>query len=92
MYFPFTSPLSAYGHHHIDDMKESNIILAKTYEYRMPTERARKEAIERQQAGEGAGKADLTGRFLGLVVVPGRHITKLEVEEKKAWELPLRHS
>lgn len=71
-------------------MQESNIILAKTYEYRMPTERAKKEAVERQQAGQGAGKADMTSRFLGLVVVPGQHIAKLEVEERKPWELPLR--
>lgn len=69
---------------------ESNIILAKTYEYRMPTEKAKREAIEREQAGEGSGKADMTSRFLGLVVVPGRHITKLEVEENKPWDLPLR--
>lgn len=75
---------------HIDGMQESNIILAKTYEYRMPTEKAKREAIEREQAGEGSGKADMTSRFLGLVVVPGRHITKLEVEENKPWDLPLR--
>ncbi|KAF7504285.1 hypothetical protein GJ744_002474 [Endocarpon pusillum] len=69
---------------------ESNIILAKTYEYRMPTAKAKQDAIERQLAGEGSGKADMTSRFLGLVVVPGQHITKLEVEERKPWELPLR--
>ena len=74
----------------VDDLQESNIILAKTYEYRMPTERAKKDAIERQLAGEGSGKADMTSRFLGLVVVPGQHITKLEVEERMPWELPLR--
>jgi N-alpha-acetyltransferase 38, NatC auxiliary subunit len=77
---------------HTDDKQESNVILAKTYEYRLPTEKAKKEAIQRQQAGQGAGKADMTSRFLGLVVVPGQHITKLEVEEKKSWELPLRPS
>ncbi len=55
----------------------------------MPTETAKQEAIECQQAGEGTGRADMTSRFLGLVVVPGHHITKLEVEERKPWELPL---
>lgn len=75
--------------YHIDDFQESNIILAKTYEYRMPTAKA-KEAIESEQANQGVHKADMTSRFLGLVVVPGQHITKLEVEEKKPWELPLR--
>ena len=73
----------------LTENQERNIILAKTYEYRMPTEKAKKEAIERQKPGKGGGKADMTSRFLGLVVVPGRHITKLEVEEKP-WELPLR--
>jgi N-alpha-acetyltransferase 38, NatC auxiliary subunit len=70
--------------------QERNIILAKTYEYRMPTEKAKKEAIERQKVGRGVGKADMTSRFLGLVVVPGQHIIKLEVEDKNPWELPLR--
>jgi N-alpha-acetyltransferase 38, NatC auxiliary subunit len=74
-------------------IQESNIILAKTYEYRMPTEKAEREALEHQQTGQGAGRAgtaSMKSRFLGLVVVPGRHIIKLEVEEKKSWELPLR--
>lgn len=71
------------------EFKESNIILAKTYEYRMPTAKA-KEAIEWQQAGGEARRAKMTSRFLGLVVVPGQHIIKLELEEKKAWELPSR--
>ena len=70
--------------------QEMNIILAKTYEYRLPTEKAKKEAIERQKVEGGAGKADMTSRFLGLVVVPGQHIIKLEVEENKPWELPLQ--
>ena len=71
-------------------IQERNIILAKTYEYRLPTEKAKKEAMERQKTLGGVGKADMTSRFLGLVVVPGQHILKLEVEEKKPWELPLR--
>jgi len=29
----------------------------------------------------GTVKLDMTSRFLGLVVVPGRHIVKIEVEE-----------
>lgn len=51
----------------------------------MPTEKAKKEAGQRQQGG---AKTDMASRFLGLVVVPGNHITKLEVEEKKLWERP----
>jgi len=62
---------------------ESNIILAKTYEYRLPSEKAKREALERAAAGDKtSGKADMTSRFVGLVVVPGKHIVKLEVEQK----------
>ena len=34
-------------------------------------------------AGEGVGERGVTGRFLGLVVVPGEVIVKVEVEERK---------
>ena len=56
----------------------------------MPTEKAKQDALDRQRAGASHAKADMTSRFLGLVVVPGRHITKLEVEERKPWQLPMR--
>ena len=62
--------------------QESNIILAKTYEYRMPTEKAKREALERAAAGDRTTRADMTSRFVGLVVVPGKHIVKLEVEQR----------
>lgn len=48
----------------------------------MPTEKAKQEALERAAAGNGAGRADMTSRFVGLVVVPGKHITKLEAEQR----------
>jgi hypothetical protein len=72
-------------------LQESNIILAQTYEYRMPNEKAKKEALEKAQAGQGNRRADMTSRFVGLVVVPGKHIVKLEVEMKQAepWEGPM---
>jgi hypothetical protein len=72
-------------------LQESNIILAKTYEYRMPTGKAKKEALEKAEAGHGTGRADMTSRFVGLIVVPGKHIVKLEVEMKQAepWEGPM---
>jgi N-alpha-acetyltransferase 38, NatC auxiliary subunit len=74
---------------HVSDthlLQECNIILSKTYEYRMPTEKVKKEAAQQHQGGDKTAIADMTSRFLGLVVVPGNHITKLEVEEKKPWE------
>lgn len=54
----------------------------------MPTEKAKREAPEKAGAGHGAGRADMTSRFVGLIVVPGKHIVKLEVEVKQAepWE------
>lgn len=69
-------------------LQESNIILAKTYEYRMPTQKAKREAVENAEAGRRIGRADMTSRFVGLIVVPGKHIVKLEVEMKQAepWE------
>ena len=48
----------------------------------MPTEKAKREALERAAAGDGNGRADMTSRFVGLVVVPGKHIVQLQVEQK----------
>ncbi|KAE8351617.1 hypothetical protein BDV28DRAFT_136717 [Aspergillus coremiiformis] len=65
-----------------------NIILASTYEYRFPSPSAVRDAptdAENQDAGIAAEspnvKVNMTSRFIGLVVVPGHHITKIELEE-----------
>jgi hypothetical protein len=55
------------------------VVLAQTYEYRQPSERQCAEAAE--TAAGPSVKLDLTSRFLGLVVVPGHHIVKIEVEQ-----------
>jgi N-alpha-acetyltransferase 38, NatC auxiliary subunit len=34
------------------------------------------------EKGRDTFKLDMTARFLGLVVVPGKYITKMEVEER----------
>ena len=54
----------------------------------MPTEKAKREALEKAEAGRGTSRANMTSRFVGLIVVPGKHIVKLEVEMKQAepWE------
>lgn len=54
----------------------------------MPTEKAKREALEKAETGQGTGRADMTSRFVGLIVVPGKHIVRLEVEMKQAgpWE------
>lgn len=54
-------------------------MLAHTYEYRQPSAKKRAEAAEKA-SGESI-KVDMTSRYLGLVVVPGQHIVKMEVEE-----------
>lgn len=62
--------------------KESNVVLALTYEYRQPTRQQLQEAAEAAaRLGATTVKADMTSRFLGLVVIPGVQIVKMEVEE-----------
>ncbi|KAH8734914.1 hypothetical protein BGZ61DRAFT_443378 [Ilyonectria robusta] len=58
---------------------DKNIVLANTYEYRQPSSKQRAEAAVK--AGDEAVTLDMTSRFLGLVVVPGHHIVKMEVEQ-----------
>lgn len=58
---------------------ERNIILAMTHEYRHPSRAAIEDAAA--DGGEGGKvKLDMLRRFVGLVVVPGRYIEKIEVE------------
>jgi hypothetical protein len=56
-----------------------NIVLAGTYEYRQPSVEQRAEAAER--ATQGTMTLDMTSRYLGLVVVPGHHIVRMQVEQ-----------
>ncbi|KAI1205370.1 Sm-like ribonucleoprotein [Annulohypoxylon truncatum] len=62
----------------------SNVVLSLCYEYRQPSQQKLAEAAA-AAAASGSGKetvtADMTSRYLGLVVVPGEHIVKMEVEE-----------
>ncbi|KAJ5954552.1 Ribonucleoprotein LSM domain eukaryotic/archaea-type [Penicillium viridicatum] len=66
---------------------DRNIILANSFEYRMPTTSAVQAAAEEKQSwGEGSEaksttvKVNMTHRLIGLIVIPGRHITKIELE------------
>ena len=70
---------------------ESNVILSNAFEYRMPTQTAEKAAVEKMKATGQASKADMTSRFVGLIVIPGKQIAKMEVEERREWpsEQPL---
>ncbi|KAF2172060.1 hypothetical protein M409DRAFT_17302 [Zasmidium cellare ATCC 36951] len=61
---------------------ERNIILAMTHEYRQPTESDVEAATARHEKEGQTGnvKVDMKKRFVGLVVVPGQYITKIELE------------
>ena len=58
-------------------------MLAQSYEYRLPSARAVTSAANATSSGSGSTtvKANMTSRYLGLIVIPGQHIIKIEVEE-----------
>ncbi|KAI0474700.1 hypothetical protein F4859DRAFT_76559 [Xylaria cf. heliscus] len=61
---------------------DRNVVLSLTYEYRQPSQQKLAEAAAAALSGNSATiKADMTSRYLGLVVIPGEHIVKMEVEE-----------
>ncbi|EXJ81422.1 hypothetical protein A1O3_07714 [Capronia epimyces CBS 606.96] len=65
--------------------RESNIILSTAFEYRMPPKASEKAAIDEVKATGQPRRADMTSRFVGLIVIPGKQIAKMEVEEKRDW-------
>ncbi|KIX00471.1 uncharacterized protein Z518_10611 [Rhinocladiella mackenziei CBS 650.93] len=64
---------------------DSNIILSNSFEYRMPSNAAEKAAREIVRTTGQASRADMTSRFVGLIVIPGKEIAKMEVEGKRDW-------
>ncbi|KAK4239059.1 lsm domain-containing protein [Achaetomium macrosporum] len=60
---------------------ESNIILAHTYEYRQPTAQQISSAAAASDSSSGKVTMDMTSRYLGLVVVPGKYIVRIEAQE-----------
>lgn len=62
---------------------ESNVILANAFEYRMPSKTAEEKAITEAAATGKPAKADMTSRFVGLIVVPGKQIVKMALEESR---------
>jgi N-alpha-acetyltransferase 38, NatC auxiliary subunit len=78
----------------VQNSQDRNIILSRTYEYRRPSSPVSAPSSS-TEATEAAGEAenktvvsetkkvflDMTSRYLGLVVVPGEFITKIDVEE-----------
>ncbi|OJD18122.1 hypothetical protein AJ78_01840 [Emergomyces pasteurianus Ep9510] len=72
---------------------DRNIILSTTHEYRYPTSIPLSASLhgkendpadlsrEDDSVPTGIAKADMTSRYIGLVVVPGQYITKIELDE-----------
>lgn len=63
--------------------RDRNIILALTHEYRQPSQKAIERAAN-ESVGKGKVKVDMQKRFVGLIVVPGQYIEKIEIEEEPA--------
>ncbi|CBY00213.1 hypothetical protein IAQ61_011143 [Plenodomus lingam] len=59
--------------------KDRNIILALAHEYRAPSADVIRKTVE--ESGESAAQVPWNPRYVGLIVVPGHHITKIEFEE-----------
>lgn len=88
-----TSLLNKNLHVHISDGRmfvgqlkctdnERNVILSMTHEYRPPSQKdVQRAAADHERTGkEGKIKIDMRKRFVGLVVVPGWCIQKIELE------------
>lgn len=64
--------------------QERNIILANSFEYRFPTpsaiEAAAKQNESKPESQSATVKVNMTSRLIGLIVIPGKHITKIELE------------
>lgn len=63
-----------------DTIQECNIILSQSFEYRQPSSMTLKAAAEATPTSAESVKVDMTSRYLGLIVVPGQYITKIESE------------
>jgi hypothetical protein len=59
--------------------QDRNIILALAHEYRAPSMESIQKAVE--ESGNPSAKVAWNSRYVGLIVVPGQHITKIEFEE-----------
>lgn len=62
---------------------ETNVILGNAFEYRMPSKVAEDKAIAEAVATGKPARANMTSRFVGLIVIPGKQIVKMELEESR---------
>lgn len=63
--------------------RERNIVLAMTQEFRQPTATDLELPLSHRSTGfvNEAARPGMRKRFVGLIVVPGQYITKIELEE-----------
>lgn len=64
---------------------DSNVILSNSFEYRMPSQATEPEALAKVQTTGQSSRMSMTSRFVGLIVIPGKQIAKMEVEERREW-------
>lgn len=59
-------------------VKDCNIILSTTYEYRPPSQSSLQ--VVASETNKSSLQLPFSSRYVGLVVVPGQYITKIEHE------------
>lgn len=62
-----------------DKEQDRNIILSLAHEYRPPSAETIRKAVE--ESGNPSASVAWNSRYVGLIVVPGQHIKKIEFEE-----------
>lgn len=60
---------------------ESNVILANSFEYRLPSERTKEAMLESTKSSNVTAKADMISRYVGLIVIPGFRISQIQLED-----------
>ncbi|KAG6292985.1 hypothetical protein E4U09_003178 [Claviceps aff. purpurea] len=63
---------------------DQNIVLSDTFEYRRRSSAPSDVALSAEAQSASAADDDsgsMSSRYLGMVVVPGQHVVKMEVEE-----------
>ncbi|RMZ88336.1 hypothetical protein DV736_g4440, partial [Chaetothyriales sp. CBS 134916] len=62
---------------------DCNVVLSNAFEYSQPSAKAQALAKERSQLTGDPARANMTSRFLGLIVVPKHQITSIGLEEQR---------
>lgn len=63
----------------VDILQDRNIILSLAHEWRAPPAETIRKAVE--DSGNLSHTVNWNSRYVGLIVIPGQHIVKIEFEE-----------